>query len=149
LGIDRKERAAALAHVLARAVRDQEVAYADARRVLVHELRRLNNNRKLAIRPRSAGAQLAIELHGADAVPKNGSDDALHADHYATISPETFERVTSDEGWLIELDRLASSVVCVTAKENYQLERVEKTGVTGPEKYAIAGIEFVDPVPWD
>lgn len=148
IATERQHRAAALAHVLARAVRENEVAYGDARRVIVHELRRLNNNQKPEIRPRSAGAQRAIEQYGEGEVPKNGSDDALHADHYATITPETFERVTSIEAWVEELNRLATSVVCVTAKENYRLEQIERAGLVGPQKYAAAEITFVDPVPW-
>jgi hypothetical protein len=146
---DRNSRAAALACVLARAVRDGEVAYPDARRAVVHELRRLNNNRKLEIRPRSVAAEASIAKYGAAGVPKNGSPDALHADHYASITLETFERVATQDEWLRELDRIASSVVCVTARENYELEQYERRGIVGPDKYAAAGVQFVDPVPWD
>jgi len=144
----RQQRAAAVAHVLSRAVRDGEVLYPDARRAIVHELRTLNNNRKLLIHPRSADAQASIDRYGEAGVPKNGSDDALHADHYATITPQTFEQVTTLEAWMGELARLAGAVVCVTARENYRLEPIERDGMHGPEKYAAAGVTFVDPVPW-
>jgi hypothetical protein len=41
-------------------------------------------------------------------------------------------------------------VVCVTAEENYQLERCEQRGVTGPDKYAQAGVTFTTrELPWD
>ena len=40
-------------------------------------------------------------------------------------------------------------MVCVTAAENYSLITWERRGHLGPEKYTLAGIEFVDPVPWD
>jgi len=49
--------------------------------------------------------------------------------------------------WVAELQRLAT-VVCVTARENYTLEQIEKTGSRGPEKYAAAGVTFTTPVPW-
>ena len=43
----------------------------------------------------------------------------------------------------------ASSRNCVTAEENYRLEMIETTGLTGPDKYAKAGVEFVTPdLPW-
>jgi hypothetical protein len=36
----------------------------------------------------------------------------------------------------------------VTAAENYALEKIERSGVTGTEKYARAGGEFVTDVSW-
>jgi hypothetical protein len=40
-------------------------------------------------------------------------------------------------------------VVCVTAKENYQLEKCESKGVTGPRKYEQAGVRFTTrELPW-
>lgn len=59
-----KLRAAQLAHVLARAVRDGEVAVPDALRGLRHELRRRNTNKKLKIPTRSLGAQAVIDEYG-------------------------------------------------------------------------------------
>jgi hypothetical protein len=35
-------------------------------------------------------------------------------------------------------------VVCVTARENYTLEGVEARGTTGPQKYAAAGVQFIE-----
>ena len=49
--------------------------------------------------------------------------------------------VATVDGWLAELQRLRT-VVCVTAAENYALERIERQGTTGPEKYAAAGVTF-------
>jgi hypothetical protein len=39
-------------------------------------------------------------------------------------------------------------VVSVTAKENFALEQVEKSGRYGPEKYDAAGVTFATSVPW-
>jgi hypothetical protein len=47
----------------------------------------------------------------------------------------------------VELERLRT-VVCVTAAENYALQKVEGQGTTGPEKYALAGIELTAPSDW-
>lgn len=144
----RELRAAQLAHVLARAVREGELNAVDALRVLRHELRRRNTNTKLLIETRSRRAQQVIDRYGPAAVPKNASDDALHADHVYPLTPDTLRRADTVEKWLTELRR-THLVVCVTAKENYLLEAVEKAGVTGPEKYAAAGIEFVTvDLPW-
>jgi hypothetical protein len=90
---------------------------------------------------RSRGAQRVIDDYGEADVPKNGSLDALHADHVYPLTEATLRRIDSVEQWLVELSRL-QLVVCVTAEENYRLERVEREGVTGPEKYAKAGVEF-------
>jgi len=50
--------------------------------------------------------------------------------------------------WLPELRRLAT-VVCVTARENYALELIEKSGCRGPDKYEAARNErHARPVPW-
>ena len=54
----------------------------------------------------------------------------------------------SVEQWLVSLARLRT-VVCVTARENYRLEAIERMGVTGPLKYAEAGVKFkTEGVPW-
>jgi hypothetical protein len=140
-------RAAQVAHVLARGVRDGEVNPVDASRILKHELRRLNTNRSHMLKVRSHGAQASIEKHAPERPPPNGSDDSLHADHVYAFTANLLHRVTTVEAWLRELRRLAT-VVCVTAKENYALEQVEKAGAQGPEKYAIAGVTFATPVPW-
>jgi len=140
-------RAAQVAHVLARAVRDDEVMPSDALRILKHELRRLNTNRSHKLPVRSHGAQASIERYSPQRPPRNDSDDALHADHVYRFSADALWEVTTIDGWLAELRRLAT-VVCVTAKENYALEQVENAGRHGPAKYAAAGVTFATPVPW-
>jgi len=140
-------RAAQVANVLAKAVRDGDVEGADAMRILRHELRRRNTNTTLTVRPRSKSAQTSIDKYAPDPPPKNGSDDALHADHVYPLSSQTLQATDTLEQWVAELKRLRT-VVCVTAAENYALEFVEKRGVTGPEKYAEAGVEFTTPVSW-
>jgi hypothetical protein len=143
----RQLRAAQVAHTLARAVRNDEVDEADALRILKHELRRLNTNRSHRLKARSSGAQVSIEKYAPDRPPQNASDDALHADHVYPFTADVLYDVTTVTEWVVELRRLAT-VVCVTAKENYALERVESAGTHGPEKYAAAGITFATPVPW-
>lgn len=144
----RSVRDAQVAHVLARAVRDGEVQAADALRILRHRLRLLNTNKATKIATRSRGAEAAIAKYAPEPVPKNGSGDALHADHVYPFTEEMLHQVDSVDRWTVELARL-QTVVCVTAAENYKLERVEHGGVTGPEKYAQAGVEFVgDELPW-
>jgi hypothetical protein len=46
--------------------------------------------------------------------------------------------VTTIEDWVAEL-RLLATVVCVTARESYDLMAIEMT-TPGPEKHAIAGV---------
>jgi hypothetical protein len=145
-------RWAKLAHVLAEAARDGRVDPQDARTVLVHALRVRKNNAKLQIRPRSTGAQVSIDKYAPDPPPPNGSPDSLHADHiycFPHTGPrltEFFDRVTTLEAWHCELRQL-DQVVCLTAAESETVRRVEKDS-TGPEKYARAGIVFVDATPW-
>lgn len=141
---DRDRRAAALAAHLAKGVRDGDIAAADALRVLRHELRRRNTNTKLRIERRSMAAQKVIDDYASrdESPPKNGSPDALHADHCHEISDGTLQRLTSPEEWVVELDRLRE-VVCVTAAENYRLMSAEKAGLWGDDKYEQAGVEFV------
>jgi hypothetical protein len=71
----------------------------------------------------------------------------LHADHVYPLSAELLHSVDTVERWVATLSRLRT-VVCVTALENYALERVEAQGVTGPEKYALAGVTFTTPPGW-
>ncbi|MEO6470388.1 MAG: hypothetical protein ABIR57_01065 [Aeromicrobium sp.] len=131
----KKLRAAKIAHTLAMAYRNGDVEGTDVLRILRHELRRLNTNRKLLIPRRSAEAQRVIETHADPAdIPKNGSLDALHADHVWNISAKTLSDTTTIDGWLVELEKL-SEVVCVTAKENYALMKKEKLGDWGHIKY--------------
>ena len=144
---EKELRAACLAHVLARAVRGDELQPTDALRVLRHELRRRNTNSSLTIPHRSHGAQASIEKYSPALPPKNGSPDALHADHVYSFTRDVLATVDTIEGWLAALERLRT-VVCVTAGENYALEKVERQGVTGPEKYARAGVTFTTPISW-
>jgi hypothetical protein len=142
-----ERRAAQVAHVLARAVRNKEVASTDALRILRHELRRLNTNKSHKLETRSRGAAASIEKYAPDGPPRDDSDDALHADHVYPFTADLFNEVTTVGGWLRELRRQAT-VVCVTAKENYALEQVEKAGIRGTDKYAAAGVTFTTPVPF-
>ncbi len=145
---DKERRAAAVAYVLARAVCEGEVNAVDAGRILRHELRELNTNRSHKLPFRSAGAQASIERYAPAWPPRNDSDDALHADHVYRFSTDLLYEVTTLEGWVLELRRLAL-VVCVTARENYALEQLERTGLSGPAKYSAAGVSFATAVPWD
>lgn len=146
---EKELRAAQIAHVLARATRQDEVAAADVLRVLRHELRRLNTGNKLKIATRSIEAQVVIDkyTHAGEKIPNNNSEDALHADHVWPITERHLNEVITVDAWIAELRHLAT-VVCVTARENYHLIRVEKYH-PGPEKYAIAGVGFTTAeVPW-
>jgi hypothetical protein len=142
------QRAARVAHVLSRAVRDSEVPEADALRILRHELRRRETKQSQSIPTRSVQAQAVIDKYGAENVPKNASSDALHSDHVYPLTEEAVRTTTSVDDWVAALEQLRT-VVCVTAAENYALERLERQGSTGPEKYALAGVEFTtDALPW-
>jgi hypothetical protein len=145
-------RWAKLATVLAEAARAGRVDPQDARSTLVHALRVRQNGAKLKIRPRSDGAQASIDKHAPEPPPPNGSDDSLHADHvyaFPHTGPDLtdFDSVTSVDGWLHELRQL-DQVICLTAAENEIVRRVELE-VTGPEKYARAGIVFTGQTPWE
>lgn len=140
-------RAARLADALSRAVRSGEVHEVDALRVLRHELRRRNTNSSLTIPRRSQGAQASIDKYAPALPPKNGSPDALHVDHVYSFTSDVLQTVDGVEDWVAELERLRT-VVCVTAAENYALQRIEQRGVTGPEKYSIAGVTFTTPIAW-
>jgi hypothetical protein len=135
-------RAAQIAHVLARAVREGELEEADTLRILRHELRRRNTNSALGIPKRSQGAQASIDKYAPELPPKNNSPDALHADHVYPLTGALLREVDTVEQWIEELRRLRT-VVCVTAAENYKLEAIEQSGTTGPEKYAAAGVTFL------
>lgn len=140
---------AKFAHLVAEAVRRGDFGASYARRHLVQDLRRLNTNSKLDIRPRSVGAQAVIDKYAPQRPPANGSPDSLHADHYGMVTSEEMTQIASVEDWLEVIARVRRSVVCVTAAENYSLITWERQGHLGPEKYDRAGIAFVDPVPWD
>jgi hypothetical protein len=140
-------RDARVAHVLAQAVQEPEVDAVDALRILRHELRRRNTNSTPRIKLRSVGAQASIDKYAPQRPPKNDSDDALHADHVYPLMAELLRSIDTVDGSVTELARLRT-VVCVTASENYALERVEARGITGSEKYALAGITFTTPPAW-
>jgi hypothetical protein len=148
----RETRAAELADWLAQGVRKGVVRPSLARRIIMQELRIGNANRKLKIRPRSVGAQAIIDSYERDSrtLPRNDSDDALHADHYGVITSQHVAKIMTVDAWLIEIGRMRRSVVCLTAAEHRSLDPIEDQGHLGPEKYALAGIEFVDKtLPWD
>ena len=136
---------AALATVLARAVREGDLRAIDVLRVLRHELRRRNTNKKSRLAVRSTGAQEVIDRYARRGlpVPKNGSLDALHADHVFALTSDDLANYHSVGEWLSELSRLRE-VVCVAAAENYRLEALERAGAMGRDKYDKAGITFVD-----
>ena len=81
--------------------------------------------------------------------PKNDSGDALHADHVYSLTEDDLQRNDTLERWINDMRRL-QTVVCVTAEENYRLERCERAGITGPSKYEWAGVAFpTNKLPWD
>jgi hypothetical protein len=145
---NRDERDAQLASVLADAVRAGRLQAADALRVIRHEMRRRNTNKKATLPYRSVRAQAVIDAYAerGESPPKNGSDDALHADHvYEFGADQLLETVTVDE-WH-EVLTAARTVVVVTARENYTLERLENTGLRGPGKYAAAEVTWAGEAP--
>lgn len=134
-------RFAQLATVLSAAVRDGQLEAAVALPVLRHQLRKRNTNKALLAPRRSAEASRSIEKHRGHP-PKNGSPEALHCDHVTPLLPRHLAELTSVDEWLAALPDL-TEVVCITARENYSLEAVERGGTYGEEKYALAGIELV------
>lgn len=137
-------RAAQVASALADAYRADKVHWADVLRIIRHELRGLNANSKLLIPMRSVAAQAVIDEYAAagQPIPKNGSDKALHADHVWTVTVDDLNASSSVTQWL-ELLKARSEVVCVTARENYNLSALERAGIWGYEKYAEAGITLI------
>jgi hypothetical protein len=145
---NRDERDAQLAAVLTAAVREGRLQAPDALRVIRHEMRRRNTNKKATLPYRSVRAQAVIDSYAerGESPPKNGSDDALHADHvYELGADQLLETVTVDE-WH-EILSAARTVVVVTARENYTLEKLENTGLRGPGKYAAAGVTWTGEEP--
>lgn len=136
-------RAAQLASVLAAGVRSNDLHRVDALRVIRHEMRTRNTNKKLGIRPRSVAAQAVIDDYAARSlsVPRNDSPDAMHADHVFALRSEELDRLLTVDDWLEALARFRQ-VVCVTADENYRLEQLEKAGTDGWRKYETAGITW-------
>lgn len=98
----------------------------------------------LKLPQRSHAARASVERYAPDPPPNNGSPDALHADHVYPITGELLRTINTVQRWLVELER-PRTVVCVTASENYVLQKIEHDGITGPEKYARAGVTFVGP----
>ena len=137
-------RDARLAAWLAQGVREGHVDASDALRVLRHELRRRNTNKKTGIARRSEAANAVVTTYAERGipVPKNDSNDALHADHVYNIDAGTLTKYTTTEDWLAELARLRE-VECVTAEENYRLSEFERKGIWGEAKYEEAKISFV------
>src|SRR4051794_36096856 len=94
---DRDRRAAAIAAALARGVQAGDVVPADARRVIMHELRRRNTNRAHQLPHRSVEAQQVIDKYRelGTKPPKNDSLEALHADHVYAFDPDTLSALSS------------------------------------------------------
>ena len=130
------ERNAAVAAVLADGVREGRIPWTDAARIIRADLK---------IPYRSVEAQRVIdECHErGEAPPKNGSDDALHADHVFPLTESDVMVTVSPDEWLALLEGIGL-VVCVTASENYDLEKIEKSGVTGWKKYDEAKVKVFD-----
>jgi hypothetical protein len=145
---DRDTRDAALASVLAQAVREAKVPATVALRVIKHEMRRRNTNKKSRLPYRSTAAQRVIDDYAGrgEPVPKNGSNDALHADHVYELAEADLHQTVSVEDWKLLLTK-ARTVVVVTAAENYALEAVERSGTRGPDKYAIAEVSWSGQAP--
>ncbi len=104
----------------------------------------MNSARKASVR--SAGAQAVIDRYALEGleIPKNASMDALHSDHVFKLTATHLERLMTRQQWWTELVAL-TTVVCVTAAENYALERVERAGADGWDKYSMAGVELLKP----
>jgi hypothetical protein len=138
-------RFARLASVLAAGVRDGQLEQSDALRVLKHQLRLFNRNKAIRVARRSVGAQDVIDRYERDeiAIPKNGSWDALHADHVFPLKGDQLSDLVTASDWLGRLDRLRE-VVCVTAAENETLRQVEAANIDGWEKYIRANIELLE-----
>lgn len=105
----------------------------------------VNSAEKVSIR--SEGAQAVIDRYdrAGTRIPKNGSGDALHCDHVHALTDADLERLQTVDAWKTEISRLRT-VVCVTATENYRLEKVERQGITGWDKYQEAGIALLPPI---
>lgn len=146
--LDRLQRFAMLANALAEDYRAGEVLAADALRVLRHQLRKMNTNKALGV-PRDLWSVRAAEVqaeHAArgEAVPKNAFDEALHCDHINTLVRADLDHLSTVEEWQDALPRL-TAVVVLTARENHSLQKFERAGLNGPEKYAQANIALVSP----
>lgn len=145
---DKDRRDAELAAVLADAVRGQRLQAADALRVIRHEMRRRNTNKKALLPFRSVRAQAVIDEYAkrGESPPKNGSDDALHADHVYEFGADHLQRTVTVEEWH-EVLSAVRTVVVVTARENYELQKLELSGLRGPAKYAAAGVTWAGEKP--
>ena len=99
------ERNAAVAAVLADGVREGRIPWTDAARIIRADLRSRQTNKKLKIPYRSVEAQRVIdECHErGEAPPKNGSDDALHADHVFPLTESDVMVTVSPDEWLLVL----------------------------------------------
>lgn len=145
---NKDQRDAELAAVLADAVRAGRLQAVDALRVIRHEMRRRNTNKKATLPHRSVRAQAVIDEYAkrGESPPKNGSDDALHADHVFEFGSEQLRNTVTVDDWH-EVLTAARAVVVVTARENYNLEKLEMSGLRGPAKYAAAGVTWAGEPP--
>jgi hypothetical protein len=94
--------------------------------------------------PARGAARRTGPQRSASGIPPAGN----FSGHVYKFTNDALAQTASVEAWVAELRRLAL-VVCITARENYILEAIEKSGTTGPAKHAKAGIEFTSSVvPW-
>ena len=115
----RRTRQAQIASVLAAAYRAGDIEAKDALRIIRHDLCRLETNKKLEIPRRSRQAHTVIRKYAFEneQPPKNGSSDALHADHIHPVTTTNLKSLKSVQQWATALSPL-EEVVCVTAAEN-------------------------------
>ena len=83
---------------------------------------------------------------GVNRFPRNGSNDALHADHVYELGAHHLNSTMTVDAWHDVLT-VARTVVVVTARENYELEQIERGGIRGPAKYAAAGVTWAGEAP--
>ena len=116
-----------MAAALAAAYRNGDLEAAEALRIIRLELCSLQTYKKLEMPQRSRQAQRVIREYAASAnpLPKNGSVDALHADHIHPVTIKRLKVVITSQQWHTALNRLGKAV-SVTAAENYQLQQVER-----------------------
>lgn len=96
----------------------------------------LHERRQLSTSTPSAGRHLQ----------RTDRDDALHADHVYELGADHLHRTVTVEEWR-EVLAAARTVVAVTARENYILQKLETSGVHGPAKYIEAGVTWAGEPP--
>lgn len=143
-------RFCALGAVLARAAGAGELEASFAVAVMKDRLRKRNTNKRTSVPYRSVAANTVFEGSAAVGLTpeKNNSLEAIHCDHVWPLLASDLPGLLTPEAWMAVLPRL-DEVVCVTARENYRLQRVEREGFYGWDKYREAGVELVAGSPAD